>query len=87
MNWTEVRSTLSKKLSASREPGKKHDFWHVYCGDVYVGRVKDVHGNGEVKNHERGHIADSLKLNEHDFRALVSCTLTKEAFCQKVTGA
>jgi hypothetical protein len=53
----------------------------------FLARLKDVHGNGEVKNHERGHIADSLKLNEHDFRALVSCTLTKEAFCQKVTGA
>jgi hypothetical protein len=84
MKWDEVRGMLRKKLDAEHAPGKKHDFWHVHCDGVYVGRVKDVHGRGEVTNPERGGIADSLKLNEYDLRALVSCTLSREEFCAKV---
>ncbi len=37
MNWRDVRDMLRKKLKAQHEPQKKHDFWYVHCGDVYVG--------------------------------------------------
>ena len=82
MKWDELRRVLAKKLGATHVPGTKHDFWHVYCGEIYVGKVKDVKGGGEVRNHERGNIADSLCINENNLKKLVACTLTKEEFCQ-----
>ena len=86
MNWRDVEDMLRKKLKAQHEPQKKHDFWYVHCGDVYVGRVKDSRDDGEVRNNERGGIADSLKINEHTLRELVACNITREEFCAEVTG-
>lgn len=74
---------LQRKLSAKREQKTKHAFWHVKCGDKYVGAVKDSHGDGEMRNREIGGAARSLQANEHDFKALVACTMSGPEFCQK----
>jgi hypothetical protein len=83
VKWAELRRTLQKKLGAQHEKGTKHDFWHVYCGETYVGKVKDVHGDGEVRNHERGHVARGLNISEHDLRDMVACTFSRDDFCGK----
>jgi hypothetical protein len=86
MNWTEVRKMLGSKLGASSVPKSKHDTWHVYCGEVYVGCVLDSRGKGEVKGRELGNIARSLRLSEHQLKELQRCTLSKEQFCAEVTA-
>lgn len=75
---------LKQKLQAEHEYGTKHDFWYVRCDGKLVGKVKDVKGDGELHNRERGNVADSLKINEHTLRGLVSCTVSKEDFCRQV---
>jgi hypothetical protein len=86
MKWRELRSALKKKLAAEQQPGAKHDFWHVKCGDKYVGAVMDGHGEGDMRTHEVGHCAKSLGANEHDFKLLVACPMSGEEFCAKYHG-
>jgi hypothetical protein len=81
VKWGDVRRVLSRKLEAKPQKGTKHDFWFVYCGDRLIGRVKDVHGEGEMKPWEFGGVASSLKINEHTLRQLVGCTMSKEELC------
>jgi hypothetical protein len=87
MRWREARSALQKKLGASHQKGTKHDFWHVKCGDKYVGAVKDSHGDGEMHSHEIGGSARSLGASEYDFKQLVACPLSGEDFCAKYHAA
>jgi hypothetical protein len=74
---------MKKKLEAELQNSKKHNFWHVSCDGKIVGKVKDSHGEGELKNHEIGGCADSLGLNEHEFKKLVACTMSREEFIAK----
>ncbi len=81
MNWTNVRKALGTKLQSEHIGGKKHDRWLVRTakGKV-VGYVKDSHGKGDITNHELGHIAKSLRLNEFKALELLRCTMSREAY-------
>jgi len=83
MKWREMRDAIQKKLGAHRDEGTKHNFWHVKCGDKYVGKIKDSHGDGEMKAHEIGGSARSLNASEFDFKKLVACTMSGPEFCSK----
>lgn len=86
MNWTDIRKMLGGKLGAEHRAGRKHNSWHVYCGEFYVGRVLDSHGKGELTGRELGHIARDLKLNEFKLKELERCAMSQEEFCAYVTG-
>jgi hypothetical protein len=83
VRWPELRRVLQGKLQAERRSGKKHDLWFVACDGKLVSRVLDSHGDGEMRGHEIGHVAQSLGLRERELRELVRCHLTREEFCAK----
>lgn len=84
MKWAEMRHCMRKKLGATHHPGRKHDQWYIYCGATAVGIVLDSHGDGEMKNHEIGNVARSLRINEHDFKELQRCNLSAEKYCEVI---
>lgn len=84
MTWNDIQRMLRVKLGATEAPGAKHNTWHVYCGDAYVGRVLVSHGKGELTGREIGNIARSLKLNEHRLKDLERCTMSRDEFCVAV---
>lgn len=81
MKWGEMSRVLRKKLGAVETKGKKHDFLWVKCGDRLVGGVKMSRGGVEMKNREIGGSAQSLRINEYQFRALIGCSLEGNEFC------
>lgn len=83
MKWSELRRMLTRKLKAIREDGTRHEIWKVFCGDKYVGRVLVTHGDGEMRGHEIGNVADSLNINEHELKELVRCTMSRDEFCAR----
>lgn len=84
MKWNEVRSILAGKLSCAHKPGTKHDMWIVKDDTAtIIGRVLDSHGKGEVKSREIGNIARSLSTNEHTFKEIVSCTVSRAQYLAK----
>jgi hypothetical protein len=83
VKWKEVRDTMKKKLDATLETSTKHNFWYVALDGKLIGKVKDSHGPGEVKSHEIGGCADSLGLNEYDFKRLVACPMSREEFFER----
>jgi hypothetical protein len=83
MKWKDVRSVITGKLSGDIEKGIGHDWGWVRCDGRLIGRVK-IGYHREMKPHEVGGCARSLEINDHKLKLLVSCTMSRDEYCEEV---
>jgi hypothetical protein len=81
MKWREVRGVVTGKLKGRIEAGAGHEMGFVSCGKTFVGKVL-LGRHSEMKPWEIQGCAASLGLNKSRFVDLVSCTLSREHFCE-----
>jgi hypothetical protein len=83
MKWRQVRGVVTGKLKGTIQSGGSHDIGFVSCGEAIVGQVL-LGRHTEMKPWEIQGCANSLRLNRSRFIDLVSCTLTREHFCEYI---
>ena len=76
--YTKIENKLGLK---SRNAGDRLS-WFEHNGVVVV-RTKRSHGNKDLPEHL---IRQQLKLNEHQFSELISCSLTKQGYVDILTA-
>ncbi len=81
MKWSELRRMLGTKLRAEERHRSKHDQWLVRCDDGPRGVVLVSRGDGEMNQREIRIVARSLGVNIAELRELVSCSMSREAYC------
>jgi hypothetical protein len=79
MKWSEVTRTVKVKLGGDLEEGGKHAKGRIHCGNGIWTYVKIGH-HTDMKPHEMGGCARSLRINEFQFKQLVACPLSKEEY-------
>ena len=76
-----------RKLKAEEDDRTRHMFWLIVENGVVLARVMGTHGSGELRNRERGNIARSLQLNEHELQELKSCTRSRDQVIERLRTA
>jgi hypothetical protein len=83
MKWSELKKVVSGKLNGTLENGTKRDQgWVPRLDGTWIGYVKIGHHDGQMKPYEVGNCARSLFVNEHNFKLLVACPLSREQYCE-----
>lgn len=83
LKWRELEGVITGKLRSEIKRGSGHDYGMIRCNGLYVGRVKIGH-HGEMKPREVGGSARMLKINEHQLKTLVGCSLSQSEYCALV---
>lgn len=73
-----------KKLRMETREGKDKHAWFIHDGKRVL-KTKRSHGRGEIKGNIRHLIRQQFKLNEDQFRELLSCPLGREEYIAILT--